>query len=185
MKEIPKTQGACNALFNALQNADSDFKNARREPVKATENNDARGLGSLMLDIFRVFHLREFSANFDSHPEEAPNGDESEEDSNPGISPCGGIKLYRQEALDSELTRSILSCKLESNFHIHNLIERFTLACAESNFPFWADSELGGFGTLNVSADGAAVLNFTQRSENPDDDTEYTYYYYPPVTFKI
>jgi len=185
MNDTPKTQGACNALLKALQIADSDFKNARSEPVKAAENNEAKDLRSLIFNIFRIFHLCEFSAKFDSHPEEAPSGDSSEEDSNPGISPCGGIKLYRQESLDSELTRSILSCRLESNVDVYTLIERCTLTCVESNFPFWAESELGGFGTLTVSADGAAVLNFTQRSENREDDTEYRYYYYPPVTFNV
>jgi hypothetical protein len=146
---------------------------------------DVKNLSPLALNIFRIFELSKFSVDFDSHPEIAPSFHDPDEGREPGISPCNGVKLYRRDALDSDLTRSILACKLESNVDVYTLIEQCTLACAESCFPSWAEDELGGFGELTVSADGSATLNFTQRSQDAEEDAEYRYHYYKSVTFQI
>ena len=177
-----------NAFLKAVESSKLNLKKVISEPPKTNGGPDENDLRPLIINLFRMFHLREFSVDFDSHPELSPCGDQPGLGWAPGIDTLmssGGIELYRQEVLDKDLARSILACQLESGLDVYTTIELLTLGLVETQFPLWAQDELGGFGKLTVGADGSATLNFTGRSEDPDDDTEYIYCYHAKVVFQI
>ena len=143
---------------------------------------DASKFKTLTLHVFRLFDLREIEVSFDSHPDFTGSTDEPEIGRDPR---CDSIKLYRQESLDEDLTSAILSHRIEANLNVYTLLERYTLSCAETHFPFWAGYDQGGDGTLTITSDGSAVLSLTRRSADPDDDTEYIYSACKPVKFLL